>query len=178
MREHTRRLRSGVGRKGTAMRVWLQLTHLFGLPEGHSPDDLMQAALGPVLRAAWQDVVDAPLPEPIARLPQELALRERPIPSCERLRSLTPTKKAGKIKTGAVNTVQASQITFVGSTAEDRESHFYQPRDAAQAPAGLPRGAAPRAPRCASPAHTPWTQEPATAIPATTGAVISAARIA
>ena len=59
------------------MRVWLQLTHLFGLPEGHRPDNLMQAALGPVLRAACQDIVDAPLPEPITRLVQELALRER-----------------------------------------------------------------------------------------------------
>jgi hypothetical protein len=136
------------------MRVWLQLTHLFGLPEGHYSDNLMQAALGPVLRAAWQDVVDAPLPEPIARLAQELALRERPIPSCERLGSLTPTKKARKMRTGAVNTVQAGQITFVGSAsaAEGQDGHFYQLRDEAQAPAGSPKGAAPRAQRCASPA--------------------------
>ena len=72
------------------MRVWLRLTHLFGLPEGHHPDDLMQEALGPVLRAAWQDVVEAPLPEPIAKLVQELARRERPIPSLERPQSLSP----------------------------------------------------------------------------------------
>jgi hypothetical protein len=72
------------------MRVWLGLTHLFGLPEGHHPDDLMQAALGPVLRAACQDIVDAPLPGPIARLTQELAQRERPIPPLERPRGLTP----------------------------------------------------------------------------------------
>src|SRR5262249_31061446 len=66
------------------MRVWLQLTHLFGLPEGHRPDNLMQAALGPVLRAACQDIVDAPLPEPITRLVQELALRERATQSQDR----------------------------------------------------------------------------------------------
>ena len=67
------------------MHVWLRLTHLFGLPEGHRPDNLMLAALGPVLRAACQDVVDAPLPEPIARLIQELSLRKRPIQSLELL---------------------------------------------------------------------------------------------
>jgi hypothetical protein len=71
------------------MRVWLGLTHLFGLPEGHHPDDLMQAALGPVLRAAWQDIVDAPMPERIARLVQELAQREPAVPSLEHPRSLT-----------------------------------------------------------------------------------------
>jgi hypothetical protein len=89
------------------MRVWLQLTHLFGLPEGHKPDNLMQAALGPVLGAAWQDVVDAPLPEPIARLAQELAVGKRPIQSCERPRCRTATKKARKVRTGALNTVQS-----------------------------------------------------------------------
>jgi hypothetical protein len=36
----------------------------------------MLAALAPVLRAACQDIVDAPLPVPIARRVQELALRE------------------------------------------------------------------------------------------------------
>ena len=99
------------------MRVWLQLTHLFGLPEGHNPDNLLQAALGPVLRAAWQDVVDAPLPEPIARLAQELALRERTMQSCGRLRSLTPTKKP---RTGALNTGQAGPIVFVGARRKAR----------------------------------------------------------
>jgi len=62
------------------MRGWLRLTHLFGLHEGHCPDNLMLAALGPVLSAACQDIVGAPLPEPIARLVQELALRERTYP--------------------------------------------------------------------------------------------------
>ena len=61
--------------KETAMRVWLRLTHLFGLPEGDRSDNLMETALGPVLRAACQDIVDAALPEPIARLVQELTLR-------------------------------------------------------------------------------------------------------
>jgi len=75
------------------MRVWLRLTHLFGLPEGDHPENLMQAALGPVLRAASQDIVDAPLPEPIARLAQELAQREWHIQSPERPRSLTPTRR-------------------------------------------------------------------------------------
>src|SRR5262249_61572203 len=77
--------------KETAMRVWLRLTHLFGLPEGDRPDNLMQAALGPVLRAACQDIVDAPLPEPIARLAQELALREWATQSrdCARSQPLT-----------------------------------------------------------------------------------------
>jgi hypothetical protein len=60
------------------MRVWLRLTHLFGLPNGNHPDNLMQAALGPVLRAACQDIVYAPLPEPVARLAQEFAQREWP----------------------------------------------------------------------------------------------------
>ena len=36
----------------------------------------MLAALAPVLRAACQDIVDAPLPKTIARRAQELALRE------------------------------------------------------------------------------------------------------
>jgi hypothetical protein len=75
------------------MRVWLRLTHLFGLPEGQHAEDLMQAALGPVLRAAWQDIVDAPLPEPITRRAQELAQREWPTQSLEGPRRLTPTRR-------------------------------------------------------------------------------------
>ena len=70
------------------MRVWLRLTHLFGLPDGHHPGNLMQAALGPVLRAACHDVVDAPLPEPIATLAQELAQGGRPIRPPEHPRTL------------------------------------------------------------------------------------------
>jgi len=86
------------------MRVWLQLTHLFGLPEGHGTDNLMQAALGPVLRAACQDIVNAPLPEPITRLVQELALHEQatqsPVrpssqPLTYRLRPLGQPRTAG-----------------------------------------------------------------------------------
>jgi hypothetical protein len=73
------------------MRLWLRLTHLFGLPENHHPDNLMQAALGRVLRATCQDVVNASLPEPIARLFQELTQREHFVQSLERSRSLTPT---------------------------------------------------------------------------------------
>jgi hypothetical protein len=73
------------------MRVWLRLTHLFGLPDGHRPDNLMQAALGPVLRSVCGDVVDASLPEPIARLARELAQREWPFESLEDPRSLAPT---------------------------------------------------------------------------------------
>jgi hypothetical protein len=75
------------------MRIWLRLTHLFGLPEGQEPENLMQAALGPVLRAAWQDVVEAPLPEPIARLLQELCRRDWPMRALERPRSLAPTRR-------------------------------------------------------------------------------------
>jgi hypothetical protein len=75
------------------MRVWLGLTHLFGLSEDHHPENLMQAALGPVLRAACQDIVDAPLPEPIANLVQQLAQREWPIQSLERPRMLTPIER-------------------------------------------------------------------------------------
>jgi hypothetical protein len=71
------------------MRLWLRLTHLFGLPENHHPDNLMQVALGRVLRATCQDVVNASLPEPIAKLFQELAQREHLIQSLERSRSLT-----------------------------------------------------------------------------------------
>jgi hypothetical protein len=74
------------------MRAWLRLTHLFGLPEGHHSDDLMQAALGPVLRAACQDVVDAPLPQSIARLVQELVRRDWPIQSSERPPRFTPIR--------------------------------------------------------------------------------------
>ena len=73
--------------KETAMRVWLRLTHLFGLPEGDHSDNLMEAALGPVLRAACQDIVDAALPEPIARLVQELVQREQATQSQNRSRS-------------------------------------------------------------------------------------------
>jgi hypothetical protein len=74
------------------MPVWLRLTHLFGLPEGPHADDLMQAALGPVLRAACQDVVDAPLPQSIARLVHELVQREWPIQSPERSPRFTPIR--------------------------------------------------------------------------------------
>jgi hypothetical protein len=68
------------------MQVWLRLMHLFGLPEGDRTDNLMRAALGPVLRVASQDIVDAALPEPIARLVQELALRERAPKPASKLR--------------------------------------------------------------------------------------------
>lgn len=77
------------------MRVWLRLTHLFGLPDGYhpDPDNLMQAALGPVLRAAFQHVADAPLPDPIARLLQELALRETATQDRPQNAPLTPRPK-------------------------------------------------------------------------------------
>jgi hypothetical protein len=61
--------------------VWPRLTCLFGLPVEENPDSLMVAALGPVLRAAFEDIVEAPLPPQISRLLNELKRREGPRPS-------------------------------------------------------------------------------------------------
>jgi hypothetical protein len=44
------------------MAVWMRLTHLFGLDRHGVPANLMHEALGPVLRAAWSDIVEAPVP--------------------------------------------------------------------------------------------------------------------
>ena len=59
------------------MRVWLRLTSLFGLPDDQVPENLMSAALGPILRAAGKDLAEAPLPPKIQKLLEELA-RDQP----------------------------------------------------------------------------------------------------
>jgi hypothetical protein len=64
------------GVKGTAMRVWLRLTSLFGLPDDQVPENLMSAALGPILRAAGRDLAEAPLPPKIQNLLDDLAQPE------------------------------------------------------------------------------------------------------
>jgi hypothetical protein len=65
------------GVKGTAMRVWLRLTWLFGLPDDQPPENLMVAALGPILHAAGRDLAEAPLPPKIQKLLDELS-RDQP----------------------------------------------------------------------------------------------------
>src|SRR6476469_9878090 len=64
------------GVKGTAMRVWLRLTSLFGLPDDQVPENLMSAALGPILRAAGRDLAEAPLPPKFQNLLDDLAQPE------------------------------------------------------------------------------------------------------
>src|SRR5215510_10593229 len=49
------------------MAIWLRITHLFGLPDDQEPNNLMQTALGPALRAACANIVEAPLPPEISR---------------------------------------------------------------------------------------------------------------
>ena len=58
------------------MRVWLRLTCLFGLPDDEHPDDLIAASLGPILRAAERDLVEAPLPLHFQRLLDDLRRRQ------------------------------------------------------------------------------------------------------
>jgi hypothetical protein len=58
------------------MTAWLRLTWLFGLPENQPPEDLMIAALGPVLRASQSRLAEAPLPPRIQALLLELARQE------------------------------------------------------------------------------------------------------
>jgi hypothetical protein len=64
------------GVKGTAMRVWLRLTSLFGLPDDEHPENLMVAALGPILHAGGKDLAEAPLPPKIQKELDELARHE------------------------------------------------------------------------------------------------------
>ena len=59
------------------MTAWLRLTWLFGLPENQQPEDLMVAALGPVLRASQSRLAEAPLPPRMQALLLELARQER-----------------------------------------------------------------------------------------------------
>jgi hypothetical protein len=49
------------------MAIWLRITDLFGLPDDQEPNNLMQMALGPALRAACANIVEAPLPPEIRR---------------------------------------------------------------------------------------------------------------
>lgn len=56
---------------------WSRLTCLFGLPDDASPDDLIAAALGPVLRAAAQPIADEPLPEGFILLLRRLEHAEK-----------------------------------------------------------------------------------------------------
>jgi hypothetical protein len=52
---------------------WSRLTCLFGLPdEAEGTDDVVLAAIGPVIRAAAADLVEAPLPAEIAALLAQL----------------------------------------------------------------------------------------------------------
>ena len=59
------------------MRVWLRLTSLFGLPDDQPPENLMAAALGPIIRAAGRDLVEAPLPLQFQRFLEELRRGEQ-----------------------------------------------------------------------------------------------------
>jgi|SRR6476661_3865382 hypothetical protein len=61
--------------------VWLRLTGRFGLP-GNAPetDDIICAAIGPILRADGEDLVRAPLPKQFSTLLGRLAQRERELP--------------------------------------------------------------------------------------------------
>jgi hypothetical protein len=52
---------------------WSRLTCLFGLPDdAEEIDDVVLAAIGPVLRAAVSDLVEAPLPAELAALLAQL----------------------------------------------------------------------------------------------------------
>jgi len=59
------------------MAIWLRITHLFGLPDDQEPNNLMQTALGPALRAACANIVEAPLPPEISRALHRLKRRDR-----------------------------------------------------------------------------------------------------
>jgi hypothetical protein len=54
------------------MAVWMRLTHLFGLDRDEVPANLMHEALGPILRAAWSDIVEAPVPASMQTLLRQL----------------------------------------------------------------------------------------------------------
>jgi hypothetical protein len=58
------------------MRVWLRLTSLFGLPDDEHSENLMMAALGPILHAAGKELAEAPLPPKIQNLLDDLAQSE------------------------------------------------------------------------------------------------------
>ena len=58
------------------MNAWLRLTWLFGLPDHEQPEDLMAAALGPILRASQNSLAEAPLPARMLELLQQLADQE------------------------------------------------------------------------------------------------------
>src|SRR6185369_1241558 len=58
--------------------VWLRLTGRFGLPDdAPETDDIISAAIGPILRADGNDLVRAPLPNQFSTLLGQLAQRER-----------------------------------------------------------------------------------------------------
>jgi hypothetical protein len=60
------------------MRAWLRLTSLFGLPdEAGQIDHLVIDALGPILRADGQQIMEAPLPAQFRELLDQLARGER-----------------------------------------------------------------------------------------------------
>ena len=54
------------------MAVWMRLTHLFGLDRDEAPANLMHEALGPILRAACSDIVEAPVPASMQTLLRQL----------------------------------------------------------------------------------------------------------
>jgi|SRR5215831_16911284 len=58
------------------MAIWLRITHLFGLPDDQEPNNLIQMALGPALRAACANIVEAPLPPEISRALHHLKRRD------------------------------------------------------------------------------------------------------
>src|SRR5215831_2489125 len=58
------------------MAIWLRITHLFGLPDDQEPNNLMQMALGPALRSACANIVEAPLPPEISRALHRLKRRD------------------------------------------------------------------------------------------------------
>ena len=58
--------------------VWLRLTDRFDLPDNaRETDDIICAAIGPILRADGDDLVRAPLPKQFSTLLGQLAQRER-----------------------------------------------------------------------------------------------------
>jgi hypothetical protein len=57
---------------------WSRLTCLFGLPdEAEGIDDVVLAAIGPIIRAAAADLVEAPLPAELAALLAQLTPNPR-----------------------------------------------------------------------------------------------------
>ena len=69
---------SARGKWDAPMRAWLRLTSLFGLPdEAGQTDHLVIDALGPILRADGQQIVETPLPAQFRELLNQLARRER-----------------------------------------------------------------------------------------------------